>query len=170
MLTLESSRLTLREVEADDLPALLPVYLSNPVFVALNEGSRGESGYFDLEMFQRDWWVQRMMSGSHWLGIYLTASGAAVGQANFLEENPADGYPWLGLLMIASAHQRQGLGSEAFACLADHFRAAYGWAALRLGVHPENAPAPAFWQHLGFRFVERRDRAIVMELTLGTAA
>jgi RimJ/RimL family protein N-acetyltransferase len=149
MLMLESPRLFLREVEADDLPALLPVYLSNPAFVALNEGSRGESGYFDLEMFQRDWWVQRMLPGSHWLGIYLTASGEAVGQASFLEENPADGYPWL--------------GSEAFACLADHFRQEYGWATLRLGVRPENTAALAVWQHLGIRLVERRECAIVME-------
>jgi RimJ/RimL family protein N-acetyltransferase len=163
---LESPRLVMREVEADDLPALLPVYLSNPAFVAMNEGSRGQSGYFDLEMFRRDWWVQRMMPGSHWLGLYLKPTAAPVGQANFLEENPEDSYPWLGLLMIDASHQRQGLGGEAFACLANHFRTAYGWASLRLGVLPENAPALAFWQHLGFAVVERRERAIVMEKAL----
>jgi RimJ/RimL family protein N-acetyltransferase len=166
MLTLESARLAFREVEADDLPELLPVYLSNPAFVAMNEGSRGESGYFDLEMFQRDWWVQRMMPGSHWLGIYLTATGEAVGQANCLEENPSDSYPWFGLLMITASQQRRGLGSEAFACLAAHFRADYGWSALRLGVRPENTPALAFWRHLGFQVVAQSERAIIMEKAL----
>jgi ribosomal protein S18 acetylase RimI-like enzyme len=132
----------------------------------MNEGSRGESGYFDLEMFQRDWWVARMMPGSHWLGIYLTATGEAVGQASFLEENPSDGYLWLGLLMISATQQRQGLGSEAFARLTEHFRNEYGWKTLRLGVRPENAPALAFWRRLGFRIAERREHALVMEKDL----
>jgi RimJ/RimL family protein N-acetyltransferase len=170
MLTLESPCLTFREVTADDLPALLPVYLSNPDFVAMNEGSRGTSGYFDLEMFRRDWWVQRMMPGSHWLGIYLTSSGEAVGQANFLEENPDDGYPWLGLLMIAADHQGRGLGREAFERLAEHSRVEYGWAALRLGVRPANVAALGFWEHLGFEVVERRARAIILQRALDVAS
>jgi hypothetical protein len=39
MLTLESPRLLFREVMADDLPVLLPVYLSNPAFATMNEVS-----------------------------------------------------------------------------------------------------------------------------------
>ncbi|HEX6799923.1 MAG TPA: hypothetical protein VF116_19585, partial [Ktedonobacterales bacterium] len=96
---IETPRLRIRDAEAEDLPELLPVYLSNPDFVRVNEGSRGEAGYYNLEMFQRDWWINRMMPGGHVLGIYLKATGEAVGQANFLEENPEDGMPWLGLLM-----------------------------------------------------------------------
>ena len=176
MLELETPRLRIRDAEAEDLPALLPVYLSNPAFVRMNEGSQGEAGYYDLEMFQRDWWINRMMPGGHVLGLYLKATGAPVGQANFLEENPEDGMPWLGLLMIAAPHQRQGLGREAWDGLAAHFRATYGWPALRLGVLKPNTAALAFWQALGFTQVAEKGegegdgdgerRAIVLERAL----
>ena len=38
---LETERLVLREIEAEDLPALLPVYRSNPDYLALTEGPDG---------------------------------------------------------------------------------------------------------------------------------
>ncbi len=167
MFELETPRLIIRDAEAADLPDLLPVYLSNPDFVRMNEGSRGEAGYYDLKMFQRDWWINRMMPGGHVLGVYLKATGEPVGQANFLEENPEDGMPWLGLLMIAARYQRQGLGREAFDALATHFRIAYGWPALLLGVLTPNTTALAFWQALGFAQVaEKGDdarRVIVLQ-------
>ncbi|HLZ23531.1 MAG TPA: GNAT family N-acetyltransferase [Ktedonobacterales bacterium] len=150
MIELETERLRLREAHADDLPALLSVYLSNPAFVAMNEGSRGEQGHFDLEMFQRDWQIAQITPGRHMLGVWLKESEQAVGQADFMDENPDDGMPWLGLLMIASPFHRQGFGTEAFTRLAEHFRADRGWTALRLGVLPQNTPALAFWRHLGF--------------------
>lgn len=153
MLTLASPRLVIREAQPDDLPGLLPVYLSNPAFVAMSEGSAGESGYFDLEMLQRDWHVQTQMLGAAMLGIYLKETGEAVGMAGYLAENPSDGYPWLGLLMIHADHQRQGLGSEAYAHLAAYFAGELGWTALRLGVLRDNAPARTFWDRLGFRHV-----------------
>lgn len=170
MLEIETPRLRIRDAEVEHLPELLPVYLSNPEFVRMNEGSRGEAGYYDLEMFQRDWWINRMMPGGHVLGMYLKATGEAVGQANFLEENPEDGMPWLGLLMIAAPHQRQGLGREAFDALADSFRTTYGWPALRLGVLAPNTTGLAFWQALGFAQVAEKTqdarRVFVLERAL----
>ena len=156
MLEIETPRLRIRDAEAEDLPDLLPVYLSNPEFVRMNEGSQGEAGYYDLAMFQRDWRINRMMPGGHVLGIYLKATGEVVGQANFLEENPEDSMPWLGLLMIAAPRQRQGLGREAFDALADHFRTTYGWPALRLAVLAPNTAGLAFWQTLGFKQVAEK--------------
>jgi|SRR5579871_83040 RimJ/RimL family protein N-acetyltransferase len=153
MIELESERLRIREIVPDDLPALLPVYLSNPQFVAWSEGSQGEAGYYDLAMLQRDWQVAQMMPGRVMLGIYLKATGEAVGQADYLAENPDDGLPWLGLLMIAGSHQRRGLGSEAFARLAQHFREDLGWTRLRIGVLEQNTPATAFWEAQGFERV-----------------
>jgi GNAT superfamily N-acetyltransferase len=70
--------------------------------------------------------------------------------ADYAEQGPDDGLPWLGALMIAATWQRQGLGSEAFAYLADYFRAEYGWTALRIGVLRQNRRALAFWPQLGF--------------------
>jgi RimJ/RimL family protein N-acetyltransferase len=155
MLTLESQRLQLRATVADDLPALLPIYLSNPEYVSAHEGSRGEAGYYDLQMFQRDWHLATMMPGRHSLSLYLRATSEPVGIADYLEENPSDGMPWLGLLMIAGPHQRRGLGTEAFDRLAAHFRDELHWPTLRLGVRADNQPALAFWRRLGCRDVER---------------
>jgi RimJ/RimL family protein N-acetyltransferase len=147
---LASARLIIREVAPDDPPVLLPVYLSNPDYVAQSEGSRGEAGYYDLEMFQRDWQIAQLTLGRHMLGVYLTETGEALGLADYLEEDLEDGRPWLGLLMIASAHQRQGLGTEAVECLATYFQDHYSWPFLRAGVTTSNASDLAFWCRLGF--------------------
>jgi RimJ/RimL family protein N-acetyltransferase len=156
---LESARLVIREVAPDDLPLLLPVYLSNPEYVAQSEGSQGEAGYFDLEMFQRDWQIAQMTPGRHMLGMYLKGTSEAVALADFLEENPEDGQPLLGFLMIARAHQRQGLGTEAFACLAEYFKNHYGWPSLHVGVMKTNMAALAFWRGLGFHETPTDDDA-----------
>jgi RimJ/RimL family protein N-acetyltransferase len=156
---LESARLVIREATPDDLSLLLPVYLSNPEYVAQSEGSQGEAGYFDLEMFQRDWQISRMTPGRHMLGLYLRETNEAVGLADFLEENPEDGQPWLGFLMIARAHQRQGLGTEAFTRLVEYFKNHYGWPSLRVGVRNTNTGALVFWRRLGFQETPTDDAA-----------
>jgi RimJ/RimL family protein N-acetyltransferase len=150
-ISLESARLLIREVAPADLPALLPVYLSEPDYVAQSEGSRGEAGYFDLEMFQRDWQIAQMTPGRHMLGLYLRENGKAVGLADYLEEHPEDGQPWLGFLMIAHTQQRQGLGTEAFERLARYFQDQYGWPSVRVGVMKANITALAFLRRLGFQ-------------------
>ncbi|MGH2516701.1 MAG: GNAT family N-acetyltransferase, partial [Ktedonobacterales bacterium] len=66
------------------------------------------------------------------------------------DANPDDGMPWLGVLQIASSYHRRGLGAEAFKRLVAYFRADCGWGTLRLGIRTQNAPALAFWRHLGF--------------------
>jgi hypothetical protein len=48
MIAVESERLTIRELTAEDLPLLMPVHLSKPEFLALVEGSEGEAGRYDL--------------------------------------------------------------------------------------------------------------------------
>lgn len=149
MVDIESARLRIREAEADDLPGLLPTYLSSPEYVALNEGSQGEQGYYDLEMLQRDWWVARMTPGRHMLGIYLKATGEPVGMADYAEEGPSEGTPWVGALLIARDCQRQGLGREAFEALAAHVASALGAKRLRIGVRAENAAGLAFGRALG---------------------
>jgi RimJ/RimL family protein N-acetyltransferase len=154
MIDLESERLRLREMTADDLPLVLPVYLSNPEFLQQQEGSEGEAGRYDLQRWQRDWFVAQMMPGNHWLGCYLKKQGDAVGFIGYLEEHEDDGKPWLGAITIHSAHHRQGLGTEAFHCLSDYFRREYDWPTLRAGVLEVNAAALAFARHLGFKPVK----------------
>lgn len=143
MIELESERLHIREITADDLPNLLAVYMSNPEVVRRMEGSEGEVGKYDLERWQRDWYVAQLIPGRHQLGCYLKENGEAVGFIDYLEEND-DGKPWLGQLMIHKAHQRQALATEAFQCLVEHFRRDYGWPLLRAWVLEMNGPGVAF--------------------------
>lgn len=167
----ESARLTFRESEAEDLPALLAIYQSNPDFVRQNEGSAGEPGHYDMEMMQRDWWVLKLMPGSHILAMTLKETGAVIGRADYLEEHE-DGYPWLGALLLDAAYQRQGLGREAFERLAQYLRETYGWPRLRLGVRRANVGALAFWRSLGFELVnsdavdDPRREAVTLERAL----
>jgi hypothetical protein len=92
MLEKMTKRLQIRESTADDLPALLPIYLSNPAFVEQNEGSEGEIGRYDLDRWQRDWHIMQMMPGNHRLGCYLKTNLTPGGFLDFLEEHE-DGYP-----------------------------------------------------------------------------
>src|SRR5581483_1535797 len=171
---LESERLQLREMVEEDLPFVLPVYLSNPDFLQQQEGSEGEAGRYDLERWQRDWAIAQMMPGRHMYGCYLKSTDEAVGFIDYLEEHEDDGKPWLGALTIHKAHQRQGLGSEAFYRLIDYFRNHYGWSVLRAGVLEQNAVGLVFLQHLGFervgdglkRFSGGEQRFLVFERSL----
>jgi RimJ/RimL family protein N-acetyltransferase len=153
MLDIVTDRLQLRETVADDLSALLPIYLSNPAFVEQNEGSEGEIGRYDLDRWQRDWQIQQMLPGAHRLGCYLKQDLIPVGFLDFLEEHE-DGYPWLGALVIDGASHRQGFGSEAFQGLIDYAGENMAWTTLRAGVKAVNEEGVAFLTHLGFRMAE----------------
>ena len=174
MIELESERLLLREMTEEALPLVLPVYLSNPDFLQQQEGSEGEAGRYDLERWQRDWYIAQIMPGNHWLGCYLKAQDEAVGFIGYLEEHEDDGKPWLGALTIHKAHQRQGLGTEAFHRLTGYFRQEYRWRVLRAGVLEQNAAGLAFARSLGFqqvaeglkRFSGGEQRFIVFERSL----
>ncbi len=149
MIELESTRLRIREINGDVLPAVLEVYMSNTAFRQQMEGSEGEAGRYDLERFQRDWHIAQMM-GRYALGAYLKESGVAIGYIEYIEEYD-DGKPFLGALTIHADYQRQGLGTEVFKRLAQHFREDNGWSVLHAGILTQNKPGLAFAQHLGFQ-------------------
>ena len=149
MIELESKRLHIREINGDDLPVLLPVYMSNTEFRQQMEGSEGEAGRYDLARFQRDWHIAHM-TGRYTLGAYLKESGTAVGYIEYVEEND-DGKPFLGALTIHANYHRQGIGTEAFERLAQHFCEDNGWTVLHIGVLAQNETGLAFAQHLGFQ-------------------
>ena len=157
MLEFTSAQLQIREIAADDLPALLPVYTSNPEFVRQNEGSEGEIGRYDLERWQRDWYVMQMLTGNHQLGCYLKTDNTPVGIIHFLEENQDDGKPWLGTLVIHKDYQRRGLGTEAFSCIREYFRRNTNWTILRASVKTQNEAGFAFLKRMGFRVVKERE-------------
>jgi len=170
---LETPRLTATQVTEDDVGELLDVYRSNPAYLDLTEGSGGVAGAYDRGMLERDLAMSEMTPGRHTCTLRLRDGGTCVGLLDWIDENPNDGTPWLGLIMIHADHQRRGLAAEVIAGLADHGRAA-GWPRLREGVIEGNAAGMALALALGMREVERTPYKIaagecelaVMELAL----
>ncbi|QBD74867.1 N-acetyltransferase [Ktedonosporobacter rubrisoli] len=156
MKELDSPHLHLREMSADTLAEVLPVYLSNPAYRELVEGSEGVAGRYDLERWQRDWSIAQLMPGRHSLACYLKANNEAIGYIDYLDENESDGLPWLGMLMIHADYQGHGLGTEALQCLIAHCREERGWSRLRASVLELNTAALAFFKRAGFKPVQQK--------------
>lgn len=121
-------------------------FLPNPFYIGVTEGD----GY-DLGRLEKDWESARQTEGREIAGIWFSDSVTPVGVLDWLEENPNDGHPWLGLLMIHGEHQGKGLGREAFQGFLRFLREQEETRPLRIGVIKENKPALAFWKDVGFR-------------------
>lgn len=158
LLTCETERLVITEATEDDVDGLLAVALSNPDFTGHHEGFAGEPGGFDQGMLERDLAVAWSDPLRHPLVIRRKGEQSLViGWADVLAEHPRDLVPWIGLLEIHQQEQRRGYGREAAEALLGWARAR-GATALRLGVDEGNESGFAFWQTLGFRPVELRER------------
>ena len=162
MSAFETPRLVVREPRAEDLDALLEVYASNPDYLELTEGSGGEPGRYDRDMLERDVGVAQLTPGRRLAGIFLRDGGDAVGVLDWMEANPTDGIPWVGLLIIRRDRQRHGLASEAFAGLANELRAR-GQNAIRAGVIDRNPEGHALVHRLGFEPVSRTTMRMTAE-------
>lgn len=173
MLLLETDRLILADVEPEQLPELLEVFLSQTDYLELTELTAGERGLYDLSKLRRDWHIAQITPGRHMLGIYVKPSQAAVGVMDFMAESPSDGMPWLGLLLIHGAHQGRGLAAEALQALLAHGREE-GWRVLRAGVLAANQAGLGFARRMGFREVgsgretggERGAEVVILELAV----
>lgn len=158
-LTLETERLVLTEATEDDVDELLAVAVSNPDFTGHHDGSAGEPGQFDRDMLKRDLAVAWRDPARHPLVLrHRTDRGPAVGWAEVLDEHPRDLVPWIGLLELHRQEQRRGYGREATMALLAWARARRA-TALRLAVDHGNSSGLAFWQSVGFRALEARQRA-----------
>lgn len=158
MLKFETQRLVITVAAEEDVDGLLDVALSNPEFTAAHEGSDGEAGHFDRAMLERDLLVAWMDPARHPLVLRDKSNPSrAIGWAEVLDEHPRDHVPWIGLLEVHGQEQRKGYGREAVGALVEWARAD-GAPALRLGVDEANAMGLAFWQSMGFRVVDHRER------------
>ena len=159
-------------MRADELELLLDVYASNPQYLQLTEGSAGEPGHYDLGMLERDVAMAQMTPGRHIASIHLKEIDDLVGVLDWMEENPFDGMPWIGLVMIHADWQRQGLASEAIAALAEV--CSRGSSALRAAVIARNNAGRALADRLGFaavstevkRLASGEENVIVLERPL----
>lgn len=149
---LRTRRLLVAPVTEQELPRLLAVYASNPGYLEMTEGPAG----YDLPRLQRDWHLAAISPGRRMWAMYRRGDPAPVGVVDFLDPNPQDGYPWIGLLMVRADCQRQGYGTEALEGLLRHGRQRLGWRAVRIGVLAANGAALAWWQRRGFRAYGRK--------------
>ena len=105
---------------------------------------------YDLEALREDWQDARDTEGRHMLALRDRGSGETVGVLDYLEVNPNDGHPWIGLVMISAERQRDGLAAEAMEAVCD--RITLNWASpIRLGVIDENYAGLALAVSLGFQ-------------------
>jgi RimJ/RimL family protein N-acetyltransferase len=141
---IETERLRLEPVAEGELPVLLEVFLGNPEYLEWTEG-----GDYDLGMLQRDWEVARVDPQRHMLALRERATGELVGVIEYLDHNERDGHPWIGLIMVASARQREGFAAEAMGAVADQIH--MNWASpLRLAVIDQNTAGMQLALALGF--------------------
>jgi RimJ/RimL family protein N-acetyltransferase len=143
-----------REAEDGDLEGLLGVYVSNRSYLELTEGSGGEPGHYDLDMLRRDVTLARATPGRFLACVFLKGEDEPVGVLDWMDANPSDGLPWIGLLMVRADVQRQGYATEAFNGLVAHLRER-GRSKLRAGVIERNAAGLALVEQLGFERVSR---------------
>ncbi|MFJ8199867.1 GNAT family N-acetyltransferase [Streptomyces sp. NPDC096152] len=89
--------------------------------------------------------------------LLARSEGRLVGVAITLAHHPdpADPDPWIGLLMVDAAAQRQGHGRRLARLVEERLRAA-GRTAVRLAVLENNPGALAFWTALGYTVVDHR--------------
>ncbi|MFF4957493.1 GNAT family N-acetyltransferase [Streptomyces sp. NPDC001222] len=89
--------------------------------------------------------------------LLARAQGRLVGIAIILARHPdpADPDPWIGLLMVDAALQRQGYGRRLAVLVEERLRAE-GRTAVRLAVLDGNTRGLAFWTSLGYETVAHR--------------
>lgn len=79
---------------------------------------------------------------------FIKLDDTYIGLMDYLEENPNDHFPWLGLLMIHRDYQGYGFGVQAFELYKKKFLKQSE--RVRIGVLKENIKAHSFWKSLGF--------------------
>jgi RimJ/RimL family protein N-acetyltransferase len=83
------------------------------------------------------------------LALRERQTGELIGVIEYVDLNPNDGHPWIGLIMVAPHRQREGLAGEAVTAVCEHVN--LNWASpVRMGVIDENQAGLALAISLGF--------------------
>lgn len=79
---------------------------------------------------------------------FIILKNTYIGLIDFLDCNPKDNYPWLGLLMIHGDYHFKGYGKMAYLGFEDKLKERFD--TIRLGILEKNTEAREFWTTLGF--------------------
>ncbi|MFC0524454.1 GNAT family N-acetyltransferase [Pontibacillus salicampi] len=80
---------------------------------------------------------------------FIKLEDTYIGVLDYLSQNPKDGYPWLGLLLIHRDYQGFSYGLQAYHTFEEELTRR-GIRVLRLGVLHDNKRAFGFWKKTGF--------------------
>ncbi len=86
------------------------------------------------------------------------AGGELIGLVDFRLDWPDVGVAYVGMLMVAEALQRQGIGTQAWALLAPWLSSSAGIRTARAGVEQFNLAALKFWAAQGFALTGESNR------------
>ncbi|MEV6106087.1 GNAT family N-acetyltransferase [Streptomyces sp. NPDC051940] len=147
-------------IEGGDLPAplraeLAGLYASNVAFFTLS-GDFPDPLRITAEQVAASVRDDLAHDGAEYL-LARDGDGALVGIAATaaVHPDPADPYPWIGLLLVHGERHREGLGGRLAGLVEDRFRAA-GRPGVRLAVLENNPKGLAFWTARGYEVVDRR--------------
>lgn len=87
--------------------------------------------------------------------MLIKLGNSYIGVMDYLDENPKDHFPWLGLLMIHAHYQGKGFAKQAYKHYEDEMIQA-GKSAVRLGVLKGNEKAKKFWESMGSIYFETK--------------
>lgn len=141
---------------AAEVAEVVEVYATNPDY--WRAAGEHDPAHIDAEQVEAD---LREEAGADGGAVLLArdARGRLVAVVCLLDRHPADGLPWIGLLMVHGRFHRMGMGRAVAALVEERFRAE-GREGLRLAVLESNPGALAFWKALGWHEIDRRlDRA-----------
>jgi RimJ/RimL family protein N-acetyltransferase len=175
-LQLESDRLALRESTAEDVDLIHRLFASNPEFLSLRADIASSEDGYDRESVRNYCDLATLDPERHLLVAVDKESKEAVGIVDFVDESPADGLPWIGLVLIDGAQQRRGFGAEAVGAVAAHLESA-GYGSLRVAVLRRNEPGLGFARSIGFvaydtiaaPISQHTQRVVLMEMALPAA-
>ena len=147
---MKSDRLCLKEATIGDHRRIHRIFASNPDFLSLRRDIADTPTGYDLESVARYCETAMFDAARHLLLAVDKTSGEPIGLIDFVEASPADGHPWIGLILVGGDHHHQGYGSEMVGAICRRLKST-GKSSVRVAVLESNQPGQEFLGRLGFR-------------------
>lgn len=128
------------------------LYIALEIVNSNSEYNQIENGFEKRSMED----IEKEFLNSKTESLLIKADDTYIGIMDYLDENPQDGYPWLGLLMIHHDYQSYGYGRSAYERFEKELKRK-NVTSIRLGVLEKNEKAHRFWQSLGFSYYTTKD-------------
>jgi RimJ/RimL family protein N-acetyltransferase len=139
--------------ESSDSDEVLPVFNSNPEWIAASNDYAGQ-GEWDRSDVEMHLWKESMRENSVAFLLRSLETEELIGLGGFLEPHPEREIPMIGLLLIHRSWQRRGLGTEAVEAMMEYLGDG-DWDRVSVTVLEACPGVGEFWSRLGFEVVEQ---------------